>query len=109
MEDLVKYNIDFLSQWCLYDFLKELETILFGCSAQCVFCHVVCDSTIDCEAQNQSHTSEFHRPQGFSGWNWKNSNELMYDICNFSIASNNKFRLTEENRKKYKIASDDYL
>ena len=106
---LLEQHMEELFEWCTFNPLKKLQAFFLGCPAQCIFCGVVCDSTIDCTATNRKHSSEFHRPTGFTGVHVHSTGELSYGICNFDVASPKlKFRLCKRDREKYGIEDDEF-
>ena len=64
---------------------------LVGCSAKCPFCYVPCDAHSGGKTQG-NHSAILHRPQGLSGFSYKNSKNLVTSVCSADVASQGRFR-----------------
>merc|ERR1711915_1075599 len=66
--ELDEEPISFLSK-LKFTPIEELTKEKFGCTEQCPFCGVSCDNGFVCDGVNRKHTTERHRPMGFTGNN----------------------------------------
>ena len=73
---------------------------LFGCCAQCPFCGEQCELTDSEHASTgKDHYVNIHRPQCLGKYTWITSKKLIFDMCTFSVESQNKFRSSDTNYK----------
>ena len=71
----------------LYDILYE-EVV--GCTEQCPFCKEQCELTIAYHPQSVEHTT-LHRPMCLGGNKWHDTQIMILDTCNASVASGDSF------------------
>ena len=73
---------------------------LFGCCAQCPFCGEQCELTdSDHASSGKDHYVNIHRPQCLGKFTWDKSKELIFDMCTFSVESENQFKNSDTNYK----------
>ncbi|XP_033120339.1 interferon-induced very large GTPase 1-like [Anneissia japonica] len=67
------------------------EKDLLGCRELCPFCKAPCDlqAGSDLQASNRydDHRTEFHRPEGVSGYHYRSNHKLVTDVCTTSVTS----------------------
>ena len=95
------------------DWKKKLYDILYeevvGCTEQCPFCQEQCELTINCHSQSVKHTT-LHRPMCLGGNKWDDTQEMILDTCNSSVASGDSFKneATGDKWHPYKTYSEIY-
>ena len=75
---------------------------LIGCTAQCPFCGEQCELTDPNHlACGKKHFMHIHRPVGLGKYTWHESQELVLDICTYSIdpESGHKFKNRDTNNE----------
>ena len=74
---------------------KKVYGILYeevvGCTEQCPFCQEQCELTINCHPQSVKHTT-LHRPTCLGGTRWYDTQEMILNTCNSSVASGHLFK-----------------
>ncbi|XP_048402075.2 interferon-induced very large GTPase 1-like isoform X2 [Stegostoma tigrinum] len=116
--DVQNLLLDELKNWNVEAKIKELpikpnEEILkglFSCKKKCPFCRVFCDSETP---EHQQHFSKQHRPEGLSGYRWRDSQRLAVNVCTASVGSNATFCNDDTNGayvpfKIYKTVNEYY-
>uniref|UniRef100_A0A8C5MN40 VLIG-type G domain-containing protein n=1 Tax=Leptobrachium leishanense TaxID=445787 RepID=A0A8C5MN40_9ANUR len=84
---------------------KQLD----GCWEICPFCNAVCTNTVP--GHEEDHSVKFHRPEGIKGRKWYKTEHLATDICSSSVASDDLFVLSEDNKipyREYRTAGPPY-
>ena len=72
--------------------ITDMKDKLFECQTQCPFCRAPCNETHPPSDQNRNNFCNCHRPQGFSGYHWENTNVFVTSSCNELVETNSKFR-----------------
>ncbi|XP_042694559.1 interferon-induced very large GTPase 1-like [Centrocercus urophasianus] len=96
----------------LSSFEKQPHKILLeqfpGCKEQCPFCQAVCTNTIP--NHDGDHQLVFHRPEVLGRYKWRDTDNLVIDICSSSVASECSFRVGDRwiPYKKYRDAGHPY-
>ena len=88
---------------------KLLRDSIVGCCEQCPFCKEQCERT-DVKHDGVDHHCNLHRPQCLGGFKYKDSREMVLDICTTDVAGNASFRSKATNGewKPYKQYRDIY-
>ncbi|XP_071334005.1 interferon-induced very large GTPase 1-like [Trachinotus anak] len=100
-EDLKKTNIEAKMKHLHVKPQNELFTRVIGCGKQCPFCKTPCEA--GGKAHNE-HWASLHRPEGLGRYMWKETENLVTDICSSSVISDTHFRCnaTKNERHPYK-------
>ncbi|KAJ8340116.1 hypothetical protein SKAU_G00347490 [Synaphobranchus kaupii] len=89
---------------------EELIKSLLNCKKQCPFCGVPCEQA---GLNHSNHFSEYHMPDGLSGYANCVSEKLSTDICTISVTSGETFKNEDTDYKSvqyknYKSVNDFY-
>ncbi|XP_035274034.1 interferon-induced very large GTPase 1-like [Anguilla anguilla] len=111
VDDLEKAIEEEIGKWDVEKSISELPTkpteelikSLLNCKKQCPFCGVPCERA---GLNHSDHFSEYHIPDGFSGYKDITSGKLSADICTVSVSSGETFR-NEDTDYKY-VAYKNY-
>ena len=67
----------------------EIFSEVIGCCEQCPFCAEQCDLQFPDHVENDKvkHSVQMHRPECLAKYQWKETEELVFDICSTCVAT----------------------
>ena len=91
-----------ITKWSTSPHLILCNSVI-GCTEQCPFCGEQCELTDPNHAAcGKDHFINIHRPQCLRKYRWDNTKKLIFDICTFSVESENIFRNADTKYQWYR-------